>query len=299
MSSKIIKGRLNKLLLFIYLQQICLCTCIVDQCADCDNNSTITCNLCKKGYFLIDFYSAEKRHHYQDCWSLKKTLWIATIGCVSSLTVCGFCFLFYKLGRSRALENSKKIKNENFVKKKKLRKIVENFDENTGGGSSTRRIVRRKSTLPTEYISNMPTQRSVRKLEKNSSMSRRNILNGPKLIRKGQNRHQRYRNFQGKNLRKTASKRSFRSVQSRMTMNELSTPTPSRGMTSPGIVVLGGGDQYSVGNFSIGQGGNPERNYSSQKQLPPEIRNVINQRHGMSRKTVILRADGSKTVLGE
>lgn len=50
--------------------------CMIDQCYDCDFTNVYTCNTCKPGYYLKNFYSEEKGRIYQDCWSKLDLTWI-------------------------------------------------------------------------------------------------------------------------------------------------------------------------------------------------------------------------------
>lgn len=290
-------------------------SCMVDQCLDCDNNATNTCNLCRKGFYLIEFYGAEKRFFYQDCWSFKKLAWVIFLSILGILATSGLCYLFYKLGRSTALQRSLEMKNEAKKRNKtnkeiqdmKEENIYEKDDENNIGTNTTRKVIRREASFGENYISNLPTQRqqqrNINELNQNSinSVSSRRVFRGQNTLHNHSSAMKPRRIHTPRNLTRTASKKSFRSIQSRNTLHPLQSPSnesPLPFSPPPGIILLDqppSTHQFSLGNENVFHNNNQQ---SHEMNLPREIREVIEQRQGQSRRTLVVRADGSKAMLG-
>lgn len=71
--------------------------CIVDHCAVCPNSHTLRCKSCKSGWYLRTFDSGDKV--YNACWSTMKLTLGILASILSSMLLCGICYLCYTLGQ--------------------------------------------------------------------------------------------------------------------------------------------------------------------------------------------------------
>lgn len=302
---------------------------MVDKCMYCSNNSTNICNLCKQGYFLVEFYGTEKKYNYNDCWSFKKLAWFGFFIMIATLISFGLCFIFYRMGRSSAMEMRKRVtlgRREEEMRARRKRRMSHDGISHVSTlptQDTTRRIMRRKTLLQDNFISNMPTTKRGLGIppQVDAELGRRpQIIPGPSIssLQNGQNvvrsrmpnpitrnpvvsrTPKRQLMVTGKqnppqSLPRTASTRSIRGIQTPQNFRQFSSPSlDSPFPHSQNVFVV----DSSVRQIPLTKESLQQTSLQGNLDLPREIQQVISQRKRQGRRTVVVRADGSKTMVG-